>query len=263
VAEPKPAYSRLARVVEALLFLSPQPVSSAELVEATDASEAELDRAIDQLRGELAEGRRGCRPARGWPEASPWPPTPRPRRPRGRLLAKPRTPPLTRAQAENPGDRRLPATGLAPGDRPHPRRLLGIGGSDSGRAGTDRGVGPLALRRSHLPHHRAVRESCSDSAASTSFPIPPASTRRPRTSASFASGCCGPASSAPLPEHRKSPHLAGSFGLPRRGSLRRFTSACRCRGRIAGARPTPYGARPCECGAGLWSLESRNTSTNG
>ena len=135
MAEPKPAYSRLARVVEALLFLSPQPLSSADLLEATDASEAELDRAIDQLRGELAEGRRGVvlREVAGGltlasdPEAEPA---------ARRLLAKPRTPPLTRAQAETLAI----VAYLQPVSRPEIARIRGVSSESAVQTLAERGL---------------------------------------------------------------------------------------------------------------------------
>src|SRR3954454_5237577 len=49
----------LEHVVEALLYLSPESVSTTELAEACEASEAEIDRALDLLGAALAEGRRG------------------------------------------------------------------------------------------------------------------------------------------------------------------------------------------------------------
>jgi segregation and condensation protein B len=135
VADPKPAYSRLARVVEALLFLSPQPVSSAELVEATDASEAELDRAIDQLRGELAEGRRGVvlrEVAGGLTLAS----DPEAEAAARRLLAKPRTPPLTRAQAETLAI----VAYLQPVSRPEIARIRGVSSESAVQTLGERGL---------------------------------------------------------------------------------------------------------------------------
>ena len=51
--------SDLSRTIEALLFLSPQPVAAADLVEATQATEGQVEEAIDLLREDLAEGRRG------------------------------------------------------------------------------------------------------------------------------------------------------------------------------------------------------------
>ena len=50
------APTALQRVVEALLFLSPEPLSVRELAEACEAGEAEVDRALDALAGAL-EGR--------------------------------------------------------------------------------------------------------------------------------------------------------------------------------------------------------------
>ncbi|MGH2986898.1 MAG: SMC-Scp complex subunit ScpB, partial [Solirubrobacterales bacterium] len=47
--------SSLERIVESLLFLSPEPVSTAELAESCDVTEAEIDRAVDLLGASLAE----------------------------------------------------------------------------------------------------------------------------------------------------------------------------------------------------------------
>jgi segregation and condensation protein B len=135
MAEPKPAYSRLARAVEALLFLSPQPLSSADLIEATDASEAELDRAIDQLRGELAEGRRGVvlrEVAGGLTLAS----DPEAEEAARRLLAKPRTPPLTRAQAETLAI----VAYLQPVSRPEIARIRGVSSESAVQTLGERGL---------------------------------------------------------------------------------------------------------------------------
>ena len=51
--------SDLARTVEALLFLSPDPVSVADLAEATEATEGQVAEAIELLSEDLAEGKRG------------------------------------------------------------------------------------------------------------------------------------------------------------------------------------------------------------
>ena len=51
--------SDLSRTVEALLFLAPQPVTAADLAEATEATEGQVGEAIELLREDLAEGRRG------------------------------------------------------------------------------------------------------------------------------------------------------------------------------------------------------------
>ena len=49
----------LSRTVEALLFLSPDPVSVADLSEATEATEGQVAEAIELLSEDLAEGKRG------------------------------------------------------------------------------------------------------------------------------------------------------------------------------------------------------------
>jgi len=51
----------LARTVEALLFLSTEPLSSEELAEATGAGEEELGAALELLAEQCAPGRRGIR----------------------------------------------------------------------------------------------------------------------------------------------------------------------------------------------------------
>ena len=113
----------LSRTVEALLFLSPDPVSIGDLAEATEATEGQVAEAIELLSEDLAEGKRGLVAAGG--------------RRRLRARQRPRerggrAPPArqTAHPAADPGpgrdarDRRLPAAGLPPGDRSHPRRQL-------------------------------------------------------------------------------------------------------------------------------------------
>src|SRR4051812_29761412 len=51
--------SVLARTVEALLFLSAEPVTEAELVAACECSEEELAEALDELKEVFAPGARG------------------------------------------------------------------------------------------------------------------------------------------------------------------------------------------------------------
>jgi segregation and condensation protein B len=121
MAQPPASISPLARTVEALLFLSPEPVRVIELVEATDATEAELERAIDQLRGRLAEGMGGIvmrEVAGGFTLASAPEAEPAARR----LLSKPRTPPLTQAQAETLAI----VAYLQPVSRPEIARIRGV-----------------------------------------------------------------------------------------------------------------------------------------
>ena len=91
--------SDLARTIEALLFLSAQPVGARDLAEATEATEGQVTEAIELLREDLAEGRRGVvlrEVAGGFTLAA----VPAASEAARRLLAKPRTPPLTQAQAE-------------------------------------------------------------------------------------------------------------------------------------------------------------------
>ncbi len=89
----------LARVVEALLFLSPEPVPVETLADACETSEGEVVEALARLREHYAEGWRGVvlrEVAGGFTLAT----DPIAERAARRLLAKPRTPPLTQAQAE-------------------------------------------------------------------------------------------------------------------------------------------------------------------
>jgi segregation and condensation protein B len=91
--------SELARTIEALLFLSPEPVSGADLMDACSCDGEELDEALAELREEFAAGRRGIElkeVAGGLTLAS----SPDAEEAARRLLANPRTPPLTPAQAE-------------------------------------------------------------------------------------------------------------------------------------------------------------------
>lgn len=94
VDDEQPA-SDLAPIVESLLFLSPDPVKVKDLAEATDTEPAQVEEALAQL-----QRRQGGLVLReiggGWTLAS----IPEAERPARRLLAKPRTPPLTQAQAE-------------------------------------------------------------------------------------------------------------------------------------------------------------------
>lgn len=118
--------SDLSRTVEALLFLSPQPVTPAELVEATEATEGQVAEAVELLREDLAEGRRGVvlrEIGGGFTLAS----DPASEEAARRLLAKPRTPPLTQAQAETLAI----VAYLQPVTRPEIARIRGVS-SESG-----------------------------------------------------------------------------------------------------------------------------------
>ncbi len=93
------AMNELARVVEALLFLSPEPVSVDRLSDACEVSEGEVVEALARLREHYAEGWRGVvlrEVAGGFTLAT----DPVAERAARRLLAAPRTPPLSQAQSE-------------------------------------------------------------------------------------------------------------------------------------------------------------------
>jgi segregation and condensation protein B len=85
----------LPRIVEALLFLSQDPVKTKDLAEACDAEPAEIEEALAEL--QKRDGGVVLREiGGGWTLAS----IPEAEKAARRLLAKPRTPPLTQAQAE-------------------------------------------------------------------------------------------------------------------------------------------------------------------
>src|SRR5438034_2195825 len=127
--------SDLERIVEALLFLSSEPVSVADLAEACDATEAEIDRALDALEGALAEGRRGVvlrQVAGGYSLAA----DPVAEEAARRLLAKPRTPPLTQAQAETLSI----VAYLQPVSRPEVARIRGVASESATATLVERGL---------------------------------------------------------------------------------------------------------------------------
>jgi len=91
--------NELGRVIEALLFLSADPLSVPELAEACEVGEGEVVEALARLREHYAEGWRGVvlrEVAGGFALAT----DPVAERAARRLLARPRTPPLSQAQAE-------------------------------------------------------------------------------------------------------------------------------------------------------------------
>jgi segregation and condensation protein B len=85
----------LGHVVEALLFLSPDPVSVDDLAESCDAEPDDVRAALEELRDR--EGGLVLREIGGGFTLASHPDAEKAAR---RLLAKPRTPPLTQAQAE-------------------------------------------------------------------------------------------------------------------------------------------------------------------
>jgi segregation and condensation protein B len=130
-----PPRTDLRRTIEALLFLSPQPVAVADLAEATGATEGQVAEAIDLLGEDLAEGRRGVvlrEVAGGFALAS----DPASEDAARRLLAKPRTPPLTQAQAETLAI----VAYLQPVSRPEVARIRGVSSESAAQTLTERGL---------------------------------------------------------------------------------------------------------------------------
>jgi segregation and condensation protein B len=127
--------SGLARLLEALLFLAPEPVPLAELAEAAECTEDELQEALEELRAAYAPGQRGIvlRELGGGltltsaPEAEPA---------ARRLLAKPRTPPLTPAQAETLAI----VAYLQPVSRPEITRIRGVAADSACATLLERGL---------------------------------------------------------------------------------------------------------------------------
>jgi segregation and condensation protein B len=116
------------RTVEALLFLSPQPVGVEELAEAAAVGAGEVVESLARLREHYAEGFRGVvlRELAGGFTLATDPSTEEAAR---RLLARPRTPPLTPAQAETLAI----VAYLQPISRPEVTRIRGVA-SDSAAA---------------------------------------------------------------------------------------------------------------------------------
>jgi segregation and condensation protein B len=129
-----PALTELARVVEALLFLSPDPVAVADLAEAADCDEGELASALAELDFEYAPGTHGLqlkRVAGGIALAT----DPVAEEAARRLLAKPRTPPLTPAQAETLAI----VAYLQPVSRPEITRIRGVSADSASGTLLERG----------------------------------------------------------------------------------------------------------------------------
>jgi segregation and condensation protein B len=126
---------RLTPVVEALVFLSPEPVSAAELAEAIEVDEETVAEAIDELQGRLAADERGVRLRRvaGGVTLAAIPESETAAR---RLLAKPRTPPLTQAQAEVLAI----VAYLQPVTRPEIARIRGVSSDSAVSSLTERGM---------------------------------------------------------------------------------------------------------------------------
>ena len=126
---------QLERVIEGLLFLAPEPVSVQDLVAATDATEAQVERALDGLGGTFAEGARGLvlrNVAGGWTLAA----DPVADEAARSLLSRPKTPPLTQAQAETLAI----VAYLQPVSRPEISRIRGVSGESAVQTLCERGL---------------------------------------------------------------------------------------------------------------------------
>jgi segregation and condensation protein B len=125
--------SPLSRHVEALLFLAPEPVSVEDLADALQVGEESVGEALDELAAAL-DGRGIVlrEVAGGWVLSS----HPDAEDAARRLLARPRTPALTAAQAET-----LAIVGyLQPVSRPEVARIRGVASESATAALTERGL---------------------------------------------------------------------------------------------------------------------------
>ena len=127
--------SPLARTLEALLFLSSEPVGLEALCEACECSEDELEAGLAELRTAYAPGERGIQLrelAGGFTLATDPATEPAARR----LLARPRTPPLTPAQSEVLSI----VAYLQPVSRPEVARIRGVSSDAQTATLAERGV---------------------------------------------------------------------------------------------------------------------------
>jgi segregation and condensation protein B len=127
--------SSLARTLEALLFLSSEPVSGVDLIEAAQCEADELAAALNELRAAYAPGERGLvlrEVAGGFTIATAPETEPAARR----LLARPRTPPLTPAQAETLAI----VAYLQPVSRPEITRIRGVSADSATGTLLERGL---------------------------------------------------------------------------------------------------------------------------
>ena len=125
----------LTTTIEALLFLSPDPVSAAELAEAVEVDEDAVVEALEALGKDLESNGRGVRlrkVAGGHALAT----IPAAEDAARRLLAKPRTPPLTQAQAEVLAI----VAYLQPVSRPEIARIRGVSSDSAVSSLSERGL---------------------------------------------------------------------------------------------------------------------------
>jgi segregation and condensation protein B len=125
----------LARTIEALLFLSPEPVPVGDLIEACEVGEVQIRNALDVLADELAPGKRGLilkEVGGGYTLAT----DAAAEGPSRRLLARPKTPPLTQAQAETLAI----IAYLQPVSRPEIARIRGVSSESAVTSLSERGL---------------------------------------------------------------------------------------------------------------------------
>lgn len=133
--ETAPDRPDLAATIEALLFLSSAPVPTDQLAEACEADPEEVEAAIAVLDERLGSGSRGLslrNVAGGWTLAT----VPGVEEASRRLLARPRTPPLTQAQAETLAI----IAYLQPVSRPEIARIRGVSSESAVSSLTERGL---------------------------------------------------------------------------------------------------------------------------
>jgi len=127
--------NELARKVESLLFLSNQPVTEMALADACEVGIDEIEAAVTELEADLEPGRRGLllrRVGGGLILAS----DPESETAARRLLSKPRTPPLTQAQAETLAI----VAYLQPVARPEIARIRGVSSESAVNSLAERGL---------------------------------------------------------------------------------------------------------------------------
>ena len=125
----------LERIVEALLFLSPDPVTPEALADATETELHEVATALERLREYYEFERRGLtlrQLAGGWVLST----HPDAETAARRLLARPRTPPLTPAQAETLAI----VAYLQPVSRPEIARIRGVNAESAAATLLERGI---------------------------------------------------------------------------------------------------------------------------
>lgn len=130
-----PVLDELHRTLESLLFLSPDPVALAALAQATETEPDEVAGALEQLRADYERGGRGLvlrEVAGGWTFSS----HPDAEGAARRLLARPRTPPLTPAQAETLAI----VAYLQPVSRPEIARIRGVSAESAATTLLERGI---------------------------------------------------------------------------------------------------------------------------